>query len=244
MLSRTSKLFFLKSICIVSFISQDVYAATGHFPLTANVAYTSNYLSRGLTQSNDHFSLQGGFDYAHESGFYLGTWAAGVEYRGTSTGALPAAFQEIDGYGGFKGKISPDSTYDIGLIRYAYPGANSSLNYDFNEVYASLGYRVGDLGLGVGVKYSNNYWGGSGNATYTHASADYKLDAKWSISAHVGHQSVEDSDAWGHEDHTVVGLSGDYALTDHYTASVRWSKTDLSGDPGDNRVYAVFSMRF
>ena len=70
MFSRTSKLFFLKSICIVSFISQDVYAAPGIF-LTANVAYTSNYLSRGLTQSNDHFSLQGGFDYAHESGFYL-----------------------------------------------------------------------------------------------------------------------------------------------------------------------------
>jgi len=235
--------FFLNSVLLAGLFSCAT-ATTKRLPFTGNVAYSSNYLSRGITQSNDNFSLQGGFDYAHESGFYLGTWAAGVEFRGTNTGDLPAAYQELDGYGGYKGVLGTGLGYDLGFIHYAYPGANSSLNYDFNEVYISLGYRFGTVDVGLGVKYSNDYWGGTGNATYTHAKADYKLDTNWSVSLSAGHQTIEDNVGWGHEDHTVVGASGHYALADYCTATVGWSKANLTGDLGDHKIYAVLGMRF
>ena len=50
--------------------------AEGSF--TANASATSNYIWRGLTQTTNEAAVQGGIDYAHESGFYAGTWASNV----------------------------------------------------------------------------------------------------------------------------------------------------------------------
>ena len=43
-------------------------------PITANVTVVNDYRYRGMTQSNYKPAIQGGFDYAHESGFYIGNW--------------------------------------------------------------------------------------------------------------------------------------------------------------------------
>jgi len=43
-------------------------AASPH-TLTANVGLYSQYVFRGLTQTNEDPAIQGGFDYAHSSGF-------------------------------------------------------------------------------------------------------------------------------------------------------------------------------
>src|SRR5476651_498722 len=48
--------------------------------LTGNVGLFSQYIFRGLTQTNEKPALQGGFDYAHSSGFYAGTWASNITW--------------------------------------------------------------------------------------------------------------------------------------------------------------------
>ena len=220
--------------------------ASKPLPISANVAYTSDYFWRGLTQSNDNFSLQGGFDYVHESGFYLGTWAAGVEFAGSdNTVDNPRAFQELEGYGGFKGKVGTDITYNVGIIHYAYPGANNAFNYDFNEAYGSLGFTTSGLDLGLGVNYSNDFWGGSGAATFIQGTIGYKVeDTPLSVSGSLGRQNVKDNTAYGVEDYTVFGLSASYAFSDALSVSANYSKTDLSGDAGDNKFYMSASFSF
>ena len=50
------------------------------YTLTGNVGIFSQYIFRGLTQTGRKPALQGGFDFAHESGFYLGTWASNISW--------------------------------------------------------------------------------------------------------------------------------------------------------------------
>ena len=99
--------------------------------LTANVSVTNNYIWRGLTQTTNEPAVQGGLDWASESGFYIGTWASNVQYD-----ADDAYSYEHDIYGGFAGEAGGMS-YDIGYLYYNY---DENAGYDFSEVYGSIGF--------------------------------------------------------------------------------------------------------
>ncbi|WP_324780093.1 TorF family putative porin [Thiobacillus sedimenti] len=115
--------------------------------LTANVGLTSNYVFRGISQTQGEPAIQGGLDYSHASGFYLGTWGSNVgwltDFQGYKSGSM-----ELDIYGGYRNAIGPVS-YDVGAIRYMYPGsknntdpANTTLPGAWtSEAYASVGWK-------------------------------------------------------------------------------------------------------
>ena len=82
----------------------------------------SDYRFRGISQTLGHFAFQGGFDYAHESGVYLGNWNSNV----SSAAGYPGASLEMDFYGGYK-KAFGDFGVDVGAIYYYYPGSEANL---------------------------------------------------------------------------------------------------------------------
>ena len=98
-------------------------------PIAANVTVTSDYRYRGLTQSNFKPAVQGGFDYAHESGFYVGNWNSSISWIGDSYAAQTnqstqgvSAPVEMDFYGGFKKEIIGEGfASDVGVLQYYYP---------------------------------------------------------------------------------------------------------------------------
>lgn len=110
--------------------------------LSANVGMTSNYVFRGISQTGGDAAIQGGLDYSHSSGFYLGTWGSNVgwieDYQGYDSGNV-----EIDVYGGFRGGIGKTHlTYDLGAIQYLYPGKKAgAVDADTTELYAALGWK-------------------------------------------------------------------------------------------------------
>src|SRR5690606_34855209 len=91
--------------------------------LAGNVGFFSEYIFRGLKQTDGKPALQGGFDYSHSSGFYAGTWASNVSWLEDSQAATgySSSSLEWDFYGGYKGAIG-DFGYDLGLLYYWYPG--------------------------------------------------------------------------------------------------------------------------
>ena len=94
--------------------------------LTANVGLFSEYIFRGISQTAGEPAIQGGFDYAHSSGFYLGTWASNVSWL-EDFGLYSRSSMEWDFYGGFKSTIGDtDWTYDLGILYYYYPGRKFS----------------------------------------------------------------------------------------------------------------------
>lgn len=120
-----------------------VMAEDSPHAFSGNVSLTSDYVFRGISQTGGDAAIQGGFDYTHASGFYLGTWASNVgwleDFQGYQKGNM-----EIDVYGGFRGGIgSTGLTYDLGAIQYIYPGDNNGgfNDADTTEIYAALGWK-------------------------------------------------------------------------------------------------------
>jgi len=117
---------------------------------TANVGLYSQYIFRGMTQTDEDPALQGGIDYAHASGFYLGLWGSNIRWL-TDSGAYDSGNLEADIYGGFRGPIGTSGfTYDAGIVRIWFPGDVNPGFVDANttEIYGALGWKW------LGVKFS------------------------------------------------------------------------------------------
>ena len=165
---------------------------------TGNVGLFSEYRFRGISQTFARPALQGGFDYSHSSGIYLGNWNSNV----SSGAGFPAGNLEMDLYGGWK-KSWDDWGLDVGFIYYYYPGTdanaasgttlvnprNAARRYngtiDNKEIYvggswkwisAKYYYSVDDYFSQPGTKGSN----------YLDISANYDLGAGWGLVGHVG----------------------------------------------------------
>ena len=196
-------------------------APTPDYTLTYNIGAVTDYRYRGITQSRFDPALQGGVDFAHKSGFYLGAWASGIKWikdAGATDGSL-----ELDLYGGYKGSITKDLSYDVGYLRYQYvdnklgdvPGF---ANADTDEIYGAMTWGI------VTAKYSSslsNLFGtpDSKNSGYLDLSANFDLGSGWSVVPHVGHQWVNHNSALSYTDYALTlgkdfgnGLSASLAL--------------------------------
>ena len=115
--------------------------ATAASPITANVTVVNDYRYRGITQSNFQPAIQGGFDYAHESGFYIGNWNSSISwisdgYSAAASNPQISAPVEMDFYAGFKKElIAPGFASDIGILQYYYP-ISGALNATANNTTA------------------------------------------------------------------------------------------------------------
>ncbi|OYY57927.1 MAG: hypothetical protein B7Y50_14355 [Hydrogenophilales bacterium 28-61-11] len=218
-------------------------AASPH-TLSANVGMYSNYVFRGISQTGGDPALQGGLDYTHSSGFYLGTWGSNVgwieDYQEYNSGNV-----EIDVYGGFRGGIGETGlTFDVGAIRYMYPGDNGGpyVDADTTEIYGAMGWKW------FTAKYS--YYLSSGVFGFADAKGSDYLDISASVpigetgltaGAHWGtfsfdNNSAQDYDDWkislaydmGKLSSVTSGVTVGVAYTDTNADKAKWS--DLNGE--------------
>jgi uncharacterized protein (TIGR02001 family) len=153
--------------------------------MTANAGVFTDYRFRGISQTNRKPAFQGGFDFTHKSGFYLGNWNSNVDaamYNGANL--------EMDFYGGFKGSIDAFS-YDVGALYYYYPGSGTnpagSTKIDNAELYIAGGWGPFSL------KYSyamTDFFGAtdSKGAYYVDGTVTYPLTKEFSLIGHIGYQ--------------------------------------------------------
>lgn len=166
--------------------------------LTANATAASNYIWRGLTQTENEAAISGGLDYTHDSGFYVGTWISNVNF-----GAGDPYSYENDIYGGFS-KTVGDVTYNVGYMYYNY---DKAANFDFGEVYGSVavaGFTFKAASL-VHTEADEAPGQDFGFAEQLYLSADYVIDAGNDIDVglHVGYHDGEFMEAFN-------GVNGDY----------------------------------
>lgn len=177
----------LNSLMLAALVAPGVALAEEASPISANVGLTSDYLFRGISQTGHDPAIQGGFDFAHDSGFYVGVWGSNVgwieDYQGYASGNM-----EFDLYGGFRSGFADDFTYDLGAIQYYYPGTRGAApNADTTELYAALGYKW------VTAKYS--YVASSGAFGFANAKGSDYLDI--SASVPVGETGLTAGAHWG-----------------------------------------------
>jgi uncharacterized protein (TIGR02001 family) len=200
-----------------------VVIAAEESPLSANVSLNTDYRYRGVSQTFKGPAIQGGFDYAHSSGAYLGTWASNVDEE-----FLNGANIEIDVYGGYGGNITEDISYDVGGLYYYYPGQYAgTTKINTFEVYAGATWKW------LNVKYSHattKFFGldDSKNSYYLEGNATVPLPMDIELGLHYGHQAVKGA---GNSDYNdwKIGLSKNVGGFDIGLAYV---DTDISKSNG------------
>ena len=169
----------------------------GPHTLTGNMTIASSYRFRGIDQTFNKPALQGGIDYSHESGIYVGNWNSNVN----SGAGFPEGNLEMDFYGGWKTTFANDFGLDLGAIYYYYPGSSASgLSFSNSKSLtdsASGTVNNGEIYIGaswkfVSLKYNyavTDYFSlpDSKGTGYLDLSANYDLGDGWGIQAHVGH---------------------------------------------------------
>jgi uncharacterized protein (TIGR02001 family) len=210
--------------------------------LSANIGASSNYVWRGATQTDDEAAVSGGIDYAHDSGFYLGTWASNVNFDGTS-GEV-----ELDLYGGYAGEID-DFGYDLGIIHYNYPDSNNS---NFTELALSASYMMFSAGVNYTFSSDVNDDPASADAfvdgdVYYYAGASFDLIEGFTAGITIGHYAFdEDGDADTDLDYTHYQLdigksAGDFG---DFTFSVSKADDEANGGDDDPKVFVSWAKSF
>ena len=205
-------------------------AADSPHTVTGNVGFASEYLYRGIAQTRGKPALQGGFDYAHSSGLYAGVWGSNITWIGDGIAGASAGL-EVDVYGGYKGTISGDLGFDVGVLTYNYPGTGKTaggtvIDQNTTELYGALSYKW------LTLKYSHTTtalfgWGKTANALdkttgsgYLEANLAFDLGDGWGVTGHVGHQKVKGNSNASYTDYKLgvtkdlgVGVLGVAATT-------------------------------
>jgi uncharacterized protein (TIGR02001 family) len=183
-------------------------ASEPDYTLSYNVGVTSDYRFRGISQASFNPALQAGADFAHKNGFNLGIWGSNInwikDYIGATDGSL-----EVDLYGGYKGAITKDIAFDVGIIRYQYPGNTAAdvpgfADANTTEIYGALTYSV------VTAKYSRSTGNfiansNSSGSQYFEVAASFDLGNGFTLTPHAGHQTIPNQ--------AISGDYTDYALT-------------------------------
>ncbi len=206
----------------------------GPHSISANVALVSDYTFRGISQTDEHGAIQGGLDYEHESGFYLGTWMSNVDFGGDGS-------TETDYYGGFSGSFGDsDFGYDVGVIYYDYW---NQPDVDYLEGMVALSWK--DFGLAV--NYSDEFGDDGPSYLVVGGSYSFALMEDISVDLYVGYNELDgdDDDAfqfWENDEDSYIDWSVGFGYSwMGLDFGLAYVDTDLDDtDAADAR--AVFSI--
>ena len=184
-----------------------------------NAAITSDYRYRGLSQTRLDPALQGGVDYVHgPTGLYVGTWLSTIKWTKDLGGDGNI---EWDIYGGKRGQLTADLSYDVGGLYYYYPDNGLNPRANTFELYGRLGFGP------AYVKYSHattNLFGtaDSKRSGYLDVGADVDAGKGFIVNLHVGRQRVENNSAFSYTDYKL-GVTKDFGVA---TLSLAWIKAN------------------
>lgn len=240
---------FMNSLILVALAVPGVAMAADPSPFTGNVALVTNYLYRGISQTGGKPALQGGFDYAHPSGFYAGVWGSNISW--IPNAVATSSSLELDTYAGFKGGFATDFSYDVGYLRYNYPGVYapaSTTKADTDEIYGAIGWKW------LTLKYSQSLGDTFGmddasGTSYVELNASYTLaDAGVTLGAHYGKQTYKGTVADGLKTTYIAGVSQDPTYADYklsvskdfsgYVVGLAYSKTNVPSGGFDTMTQA------
>lgn len=143
-------------------------------PVSGSLTVTSDYLSRGVSQTQHRPAVQLDLEYAHRSGGYVGLWASNVDY--TAAGVpTDGVDHEIAGRAGWRIPVMASRVLDLSIEHSRYPGATDGLDFDYTEIGAAL--EVSEH-IALRVAHTSDYFGLGGAAT------DYGVDGAWTLGAY------------------------------------------------------------
>ncbi|MDZ7803107.1 TorF family putative porin [Thiohalophilus sp.] len=190
--------------------------------LSGNVGFTSNYIWRGVTQGSDDSAISGGIDYAHDSGFYAGTWVSSL------SGGSQYEQDVYLGYGFDAGPVG----LDVGYIEYMYPVGDVDL--DFSEVYVNASYEMVSAGVAMTVDTEANSQ--YEDDLYMYVGADFEVKEGLSLGLLYGDYDFDDPTSTDYSHYQVSLSKDDFVFA--------FDQNDQDGAAGDARFTVSYSKSF
>ena len=206
-----------KSIVLATAVAASLTSGIAAAELTGNAAIASNYIWRGVSQTQNQAAGQGGIDWSNDSGFYVGTWVSNVDFTPVGQKGY-----EMDLYAGFAGDAG-DFGYDIGVISYQYP---MEPEINFTELYVSGSFSMVTVGINYTADAAHANDGGAFDSgdMYVSGSLDFSA-GKSDISVYAGTYLFDN-------DGTGAGKAGDINYS-HYGASISKDGFTFAVDKND-----------
>lgn len=193
------------TFCVGAFAASSIFlgASRADAAVSGTLALTSDYLFRGLSQTNQEPALQGGVEYAHDSGIYAGIWGSNVSWLSDySSASLPISNSvELDAYAGWRGNVSESLKLDAGVYTYYYPGdyPGGFVRPYTTEVF--IGATFGPASLKYLHAVTNLFgFADSDGSGYLDANVNYEFSPGWVLNAHAGRQRVKRTSAASYTD--------------------------------------------
>ena len=192
------------------------------FEVAFGVALTSDYVSRGITNSNSRSAIQGYIEPSVElpniGAAYINVWSSNVDYGEGFEGA------EIDVAGGIRPQFGPLSL-DVGYVHYFY--APEHVSPDYGEIFAKADYNYNDVAtFGTRVFFAPDFNQSGNTATWIAGGVKVPLPHDFAVYGGLGYQFFEDSDAFEQLAWTA-GISYSWKAV---TLDLRYWGTNLSDD--------------
>jgi len=206
--------------------------------VTGNVALTTDYVWRGISQTDGSPAIQGGFDADLGNGYYVGVWGSNVDIKAFNENA--AEFEstdvslELDIYAGWATEIAGVGV-DLGVLHYAYPTSDSDT--DFTEVYVGLSYGPATLTQYFGVDAKSDDIGDKDYGNYTDLGLELGEYAGVTLAAHVGYYDLNSGsgDYWDWK----LAASTSYMGVDVEVAYSDVDNSDSANNDDPNLVLTV-----
>jgi uncharacterized protein (TIGR02001 family) len=175
-------------------------------PFSFNIGAVSDYRYRGISQTRLKPAVQGGVDFAHSSGFYLGAWASTIKWIKDAGGD---ASVELDLYGGYKGEIAKGLAYDVGVLTYQYPSNKLAVNANTTEIYGALSFGPATLKYSHSVSNLFGFADSKGSG-YLDLSASFDVGGGVTLAPHIGNQSVSKNGDYSYTEYSLT-VSKDFS---------------------------------
>jgi uncharacterized protein (TIGR02001 family) len=172
-------------------------AAAPPYAFTGNVAVTSDYMFRGLTQTWGGPAVQGGGDLTMTNGFAAGFWASSISDK-----SYPGAALEFDLYASFGTAFNDDWSWRAGIYSYVYPNGNLDdvglppRSFNTVEANGSLTWKWLTLKYSYaltdyfGIDTEQGYQDDSKGTDYLQLDASIPLNDQWSVALHAAHTDI------------------------------------------------------
>jgi uncharacterized protein (TIGR02001 family) len=206
---------------------------------TGNIGLYSQYVFRGISQTNEKPAVQGGFDLGHKSGFYAGTWASNISWISDGNADASASL-EWDFYGGYKWGFAEDWVADFGVLYYWYPGTyptGYTPKPNTTELYAALNWKMLQVKYSYsindtfGVPNSDGSYYIEGNLNWDVIEKVNDVIGKVTLIGHVGHQGYANNSNLTYTDWKVGASTEVWGLT----VGIFGTGTDANNAPYTNR---------
>jgi uncharacterized protein (TIGR02001 family) len=161
--------------------------------------FVSDYSFRGISQTLEDPAVQAGIT-GTAGPVYAGIWGSSLNFG--EVDHENRAHAEVDVFGGVATSLGGVLDADLGVTYYAYPGTRDVFDYNFIEFALALSRAISSATLGAKVAYSPDYFAASGTGVYLVGSLGVDIpNTPLSLSAAVGHQSIDDNGAFGTPDY-------------------------------------------